>query len=475
MKTKMDTLLRLVVLVAVITACSAPQTPSPLTPTNLRRQSTHTRTPKQPTGRPTETVARQPAETHTLPPATGDATRIRFEPGATSKTLTGYLDCEEIERYVLRASAGQVMHVRAPSVEEGVYVRVEAPSGTPLEGRAAGRMFWRGPLPATQDYVIVVSSQEAANYELSVIIYSRIELEPGETSTTVRGDLAAHKTDHYVFHARAGQTLDVVVEAPTQVGLTVWGADGVPLKRYVDEEMSWRGELPVTQDYFVELNALEPTDYALTLSLPPMPSKTSVVLLSPDGGEDWLEGSIHDITWRSSGVEKVDIEVASGGKPLGYVALGVDASSGRYPWEIPVGLVSNFGVAASDAMRVRIASSDDPDLYDENDQTFTLRCPRIEARPLTGSVSVNGTLSAEDSQFRYVLEATKGWMMDVGISPIGIIVDVWGAEDGSTWQVPERQDSLTIPSLPASQDYFITLNNPDGAEEVDYTLTIVVQ
>jgi len=472
---KIGTLLRLLVLAGAVTACSAPQVSSPATPESATKQSAPTPTSKEPTRRPTDTLPVQPAETHSPTPTIADAMRIRFAPGATSKTLTDHVVPEEIDRYVLRASEGQVMHVRIFSAEEAVRVRVDASSGAPLEEEAAGRTFWRGPLPVTQDYVITVSSQEAANYELSIIIYSRIEFEPGATSTTIHGRLGSYETDHYVFHARAGQILDIAVNAPEQVGLTVWGADGVPLKRYVDEEMSWRGELPVTQDYFVELNALEPTRYTLTLSLPPSPSKASVDLLSPDGGEDWLEGSIHDITWRSSGIAEVDIEVASGGKPLGYAALGVDASSGVYSWEIPVGLVSNFGVAASDAMRVRVVSSDDPDVYDENDQPFTVRCPRIESRPLNGSVSVTGTLSAENGQFRYVLEATEGRTMDIRISPIGTSVDVWGSEDGSMWEIPERQDSLTIPSLPASQDYFITLANPDEGEAVDYILTIVVQ
>lgn len=59
-----------------------------------------------------------------------------------------------------------------------------------------------------------------------------------------------------MLRAQEGHTLDLVIDAPKQVRLTVVGADGIPLKRYVDEERSWRGELPTTQDYFIEVNAI---------------------------------------------------------------------------------------------------------------------------------------------------------------------------------------------------------------------------
>jgi hypothetical protein len=149
-----------------------------------------------------------------------------------------------------------------------VLLDVTDSGGTPIEGRFAGKAFWRGKLPVTQDYIIrVASSEEAADYQLSVIIYARITLEPGAMSATLSDHLDDQQTDHYVIQAQEGQTVDVVAEATEQIGLTIWGMDGAPLKRYIDEERTWRGELMKTQDYFIEVNAIEATDYRLTVSI----------------------------------------------------------------------------------------------------------------------------------------------------------------------------------------------------------------
>jgi hypothetical protein len=374
------------------------------------------------------------------------------------------------------------MHVRADSPKDVILLEITGPGGAPIEGRAAGKAFWRGKLPATQDYLInVASSGEAADYQLAVVLYARITFGPEALSATLSRHLGDDETDYYVLQAQKGQTMDVVVEAREQVGLTIWGADGIPLKRYVDEERTWRGDLPKTQDYFIEVNTIDTTDYTLTVSIPAAPLETAAVglasieILSPNGGEEWLEGSTHNIVWASSGVEKVDVAVASGGKPLEQIALGADATSGQLPWDIPIGLISNFGVAESDAMRVRISSSDDPSQYDENDDAFTVRCPRIRFEPGATSASVPGTLKAAGDRFQYVLGASAGQKMEVQISPTQIKVDVWGAQDGSKWDIPMGQSSLTIPSLPASQDYFITLTSMPDAEAIGYMLEVVIR
>jgi len=475
MKTEKSALLPLFVLVLSIITCNAPQTAVPGITASPTERPTASPTPRRPTEEPTREPTLQATESPTPTSPVVDVVRIQFASGTTSETLDGHLRPDEVERYALRALAGQIMHVHITSPEDSVRLRVEAPSGAPVESQAEGETFWRGTLPVTQDYGIRISSDRAADYQLTVIVYAPIVFEPGETSAILTGHLDPHETDHYALRAQEEQTLDVVVDAPNQVGLTIVGADGIPLKRRVDEEMSWRGELPATQDYFVELSALEATVYTLTVTLPSLSSEASIEVISPDGDEEWHEGSAHDIVWHASNVGEVDIEVASGGKPLGHVALDVDATAGQYRWEIPVGLVSNFAVASSDAMRVRVYSSNDPDLYDETDDPFTVSCPRISLEPGPASQSITGTMKADDDRFRYVVGGTEGQAMELRISPARIGIDVWGAEDGSTWELPAGESSLTITSLPETQDYFITLRSAAESESVDYTLELAVR
>jgi hypothetical protein len=198
------------------------------------------------------------------------------------------------------------------------------------------------------------------------------------------------------------------------------------------------------------------------------------VVTSPNGGEVWLEGSTHTIAWRSSGVRHIDVEAASGGKPW-IVALDVNASSGQLPWEVPVGLISNFGLAESDAMRVRISSSDDPHLYDQSDESFTVRCPPIQFEPGATSTVVTGTLEATRGSYRYVLHASAGQALEIKVSPAKIELDVWGAEDGSTWRISEGEERLTVTALPTTQNYFVTLTNPSPDEATSYRLQVAVR
>ena len=66
------------------------------------------------------------------------------------------------------------------------------------------------------------------------------------------GSVVAYQTDRYVLWALAGQTMTVEIVSPgSDVLLSVIGADGVPLKRYVDGLASWSGVLPKDQDYYL--------------------------------------------------------------------------------------------------------------------------------------------------------------------------------------------------------------------------------
>lgn len=97
----------------------------------------------------------------------------------------------------------------------------------------------------------------------------------------------------------------------------------------------------------------------------------SINILSPNGGEVWIEGNTYNITWDSSGIEKVNLAVACGGKAWD-IAFGVGAKSGVYSWKIPDGLISGFGITKSDAMKVRVYDEKNSSIYGENDNYFTI-------------------------------------------------------------------------------------------------------
>ncbi len=215
----------------------------------------------------------------TIPPLEPEPERIEFEPGAIPATRTGHVAANGAALYVLRAMGGQTMEVDLVSAAD-LHLEIWGEDGTPLKRAAVGGPSWMGTLPSTQDYFVkAVSFGPVADYTLTVAVLpleserpaTRIEFEPGATSATVTGHVGAHQADLYVLRALEGQTMEVVLDSPAEdVLLEIWGEDGIPLKRHVDGETEWTGELPATQDYFVHVVSFgSAADYALTVTIPP--------------------------------------------------------------------------------------------------------------------------------------------------------------------------------------------------------------
>ena len=128
------------------------------TPTNLPTDS--------PTGTPTSTP--QPASAPTSI-TSADATRIQFAPGGAWAEVVGKGQANGSTTFVLGAMQGQVMSV---SVYEGpgYFLTVEGEDGTVLTIPDNDNYFWRGALPATQDYLVTVTVPREGDFTLRVAI-----------------------------------------------------------------------------------------------------------------------------------------------------------------------------------------------------------------------------------------------------------------------------------------------------------------
>jgi hypothetical protein len=127
---------------------------------------------------PTATLAiPSPIPTNTnspLPPPVNsgqpqiDENRIKFAPGGTWAEVGTHLDEGDQIRYVLAASKGQVMSV---AVEQNwpFTVEVASPSDS-LTDPTYEHPFWRGVLPVTGDYTIIVKTQSAGDFTLRVAV-----------------------------------------------------------------------------------------------------------------------------------------------------------------------------------------------------------------------------------------------------------------------------------------------------------------
>jgi hypothetical protein len=104
----------------------------------------------------------------------------------------------------------------------------------------------------------------------------------------------------------------------------------------------------------------------------------SLTLITPNGGENWLIGSLQNITWSAESVAKVKLDYSADGG-TGWITLAetIDANAGSYSWTLPD--------IASANCKVRISNHDDATLFDVSDQPFT-----IEKKTGSSALKVNG-------------------------------------------------------------------------------------
>ena len=151
-----------------------------------------------------------------------------------------------------------------------VLLVIYGADGTVLKSGMGGGPGFRGTVPATQDYIMHVTSNMGTGYRLNVTIPERISFEQETTSATVQGSLAAYDTHHYVLQAMAGQELIVRVSAPGDaVRLVIYGVDGTVLRSGMAAGVSFSGRLPSTQDYLINLTAdIAVPNYSMTVTIP---------------------------------------------------------------------------------------------------------------------------------------------------------------------------------------------------------------
>jgi serine/threonine-protein kinase len=122
---------------------------------------------------PTPTVEPPPpTPTPTVePPPEPNVTeqRVQFSPGETSVQVSGQVSERRIRRYVINASAGQVMTLDLPSVTGPVTLDVRFPNGEMIPD-ASRVLSWQGQLPEGGDYMVDVSAPRPSDYTLRISV-----------------------------------------------------------------------------------------------------------------------------------------------------------------------------------------------------------------------------------------------------------------------------------------------------------------
>ena len=102
---------------------------------------------------------------------------------------------------------------------------------------------------------------------------------------------------------------------------------------------------------------------------------------APRAGVLWREGETHVIRWTRAYPGPVNVGAAVGGKDKGHLSFAIPAGTDSLEWRIPVGFVTGFGPERSDAVRIRVESSDDPRIGVES-APFTIAAADTATSPI---------------------------------------------------------------------------------------------
>jgi hypothetical protein len=217
-----------------------------------------------------------------------DRGAIQFQPGATSTSVNHYL-ASGIDRYTLKASAGQSASFTISSPNQNVLLTLIDPDGNPFITSESGAFTWSGVLPKDGNYTVeAVDTGDPAQYNLAVSIQpSSSDTQPSSSNSQTRdqgeiqfqsGATSAVETrylpeqgdiDRYTFQAYAGQSAQIDVSSSNhRVLFTITGPNQESLVEYQDGVTDWSGTLPDSGTYTIDVIADgNPTQYNLSLNI----------------------------------------------------------------------------------------------------------------------------------------------------------------------------------------------------------------
>jgi hypothetical protein len=158
----------------------------------------------------------------------------------------------------------------------------------------------------------------------------------------------------------------------------------------------------------------------------------TITVTSPNGGENWVLGSPHNITWRSSGVTgKVNILLFNRNQRVGVIQSDVAVSAGSFSW-----IVGNYqgGTAAPGTNYKVEIRKPQTEILDASDRPFT-----ISGAPAPASITVTSPNGGETwytnavHEVRWTSSGISG-SVTISLKKGGAVIRSWTAENtGSSY------------------------------------------
>ena len=332
----------------------------------------------------------------------GDLTAV---PDVESTTLldVGELDLYKVHHHGSRTSSGDpFLNATNPQVSF-ISVGRDNTYGHPTQeclGRltAHGSSIWQTEDPAT--------NKARGHIQLTTVDGNTFQVTQGTQSATYTSKAASVGPD--VTSPSQPGLLTASAVSPTEIDLT-WApsTDNVGVTAYriyrATNGVSFNlaGSSPVTGFADMGLGSGVSYSYLVTAvdaqdneSTPASASVRTpsprITVTSPNGGERWSQGSVHNVTWTSMGVTQVKLEYTlDNGATWKLIATNV-ASPGSAAWTLP-------GTLSSSA-RVRVTSLTSS-LWDSSDAPFSVVTPAAPARVILNEILANEPGTSPDGEF----------------------------------------------------------------------------
>ncbi|MEM7050998.1 MAG: hypothetical protein AAF604_15115 [Acidobacteriota bacterium] len=263
-----------------------------------------------------------------------------------------------------------------------------------------------------------------------------------------------------------------------QPGLIEWssaavtGDVGIELSR--DDGATWEVLFPATENDGVAAWTVTgpPTSLARlrisSLDLPGIAATSAArfsitgpptaIVVAPNGGESWPQGSLQTLRWQANGVVgSVRIELSRDGGVSWEVLFASTANDGQQPWTVS-------GPATTNGL-LRVTALSDPSVSDVSDATFSLGSLPTVLAPNGGEVWSVG----QPQTIRW-LPSPRGGSVQIELS----------RDDGASWSTlfaATQDDGVEewTPTLPLSETARLRVTRLDGsgADVSDGTFALV--
>jgi len=270
------------------------------------------------------------------------------------------------------------------------------------------------------------------------------------------------------FGAGLGSGSGLVAKVYFRTGPTWDSTQYVPVVTVFIPPGSYFEFLPVVGDAFV------PVFVKGCLGLGQAPTPT-ITVTSPNGGENWIVGSSHNITWTSQNFSNnVKIEYSTNAGSTWNTIIASTSNSGTYPWTIPNAPTTQARVKVSNVTNGGIP-------WDMSDANFTISVvPTINVTSPNGgeswcvgsshNITWTSTGTIANVKLEYSTNAGSSWITIIASTP----------NDGTeSWLIPNTPSTTSLvrvseantgtPSDVSNANFtiapqVITVTSPNGGE-----------